>query len=131
MIEIRRILALVGIIVITAAFVTRDRAPAGERHLRLLKSEPAADATLDAPPGSVELWFSEAPEVKVTTIRLTAAGTTHKLEKVVADPEDGKHIVATVDSTGAAGAWVVSWRTMSKDGHVVNGEIAFRVREVH
>jgi methionine-rich copper-binding protein CopC len=87
MIELRRILAFVGMIVIVAAFVSRDRSPA-ERHLRLLKSEPAADALLDAPPNSVELWFSEAPEVKVTTIQLTAAGATRKLQKVAADPEE-------------------------------------------
>jgi methionine-rich copper-binding protein CopC len=70
-------------------------------------------------------------EVRVTTIQVTAAGTTRKLEKVDADPEDGKHVIASVDSIRTTGAWSVSWRTMSKDGHVVSGEIPFRVRSAN
>jgi methionine-rich copper-binding protein CopC len=131
MIELRRILAFAVLFAVTAAFMSGERVPGVERHLRLVKSEPAADAMLDAAPAVIELWFSESPEVRVTTIQVTTAGTMRKLEKVAADPEDGKHVIASVDSIGTTGAWAVTWRTMSKDGHVVSGEIPFRVRSAN
>lgn len=128
----RRIFVFAALIAVAAAFVsienvTPDEVTLADRHLRLLKSEPAADTVVAAPPGEIHLWFSEEPAVRVTTIQVTVAGETSKLETVTADAEDGKHIIAAVDTAGPSGRWTVAWRTMSRDGHVVSGEIAFRV----
>lgn len=114
---------------LVAAVLVGGYAVAGELHLRLLKSEPANEAVLSTVPPTIELWFSEQPEVKVTTIQLRKpSGETTRLEKVEADAEDATHIIASVDSIAISGAYSVAWRTMSKDGHVVNGEIAFEVK---
>jgi methionine-rich copper-binding protein CopC len=124
----RRLMVSTGLAVV-AAILMGGYAVAGERHLRLLKSEPANEAVIDAAPAAIELWFSEPPEVKVTTIHLRQpSGQTTRLEKVAADAEDATHIIAPVDSVTAAGAYSITWRTMSKDGHVVNGEIGFEVK---
>jgi methionine-rich copper-binding protein CopC len=128
----RPIFVLAALIAVAAAFVSienvkPDEVTLADRHLRLLKSEPAADTVVAAPPGEIHLWFSEEPAVRVTTVQVTVAGQTRRLEKVTADAEDGKHIIAAVDTAGPPGAWTVAWRTMSRDGHVVSGEVAFRV----
>ena len=128
----RRIFVFAALIALAAAFVSvenvaPDEVRLSDRHLRLLKSEPAADTVVAAPPGEIHLWFSEEPAVRVTTIQVTVAGQTRRLEKVTADAEDGKHIIAAVDTVGPPGTWTVAWRTMSRDGHVVSGEVAFRV----
>lgn len=128
----RRSSVLFLLLAASAAFVSTARAVSGERHLHLLKSTPADGSTLDVPPAAIDLWFSEAPEVKVTTVQLAGAtGKVIKLEDVTADAEDDTHVIAAVDSAVTAGAWKVTWRTMSDDGHVVNGAIEFTVRSAH
>jgi len=126
----RRMIILLGLFAITAAATVRTGAVAGpERHLRLLKSEPAEGATLEAAPESIQLWFSEAPEVKVMTIRLKdPAGQSRKLEGITVDERDPRHVVVAVGSMAVSGAYSFEWRTMSDDGHVVNGEVAFRLK---
>ena len=41
-----------------------------QAHARLLKSKPAADATLSASPPAIVLWFNEAPEIDFSTIKV-------------------------------------------------------------
>jgi methionine-rich copper-binding protein CopC len=131
MITMRRI-AVFAVLIAAAAFVPAESEATAERHLRLLKSEPAAEAMLDAAPKAIHLWFSEAPEARVTTVRVTAPGSEpRKIENVSVDSEDATHIIAEADSLAGPGAYTIAWRTMSRDGHVVSGEVAFEVRPQH
>ncbi len=128
MIELRRLAAVVVLIGLTTASASSDDGPAGDRHLRLLKSEPAEGAVLDTPPANVQLWFSEPPEARVTTIRLVLpGGEARRLQNITVDAEDDSHIIAAADTTLGPGAYRITWRTMSGDGHVVNGEVGYEV----
>ena len=59
-------------------------------HARLVRSTPAANATLTSLPTSLSLWFSEKPEVKFTVITLTdSAGAVVALGPVASAESNG------------------------------------------
>jgi len=128
MVSMRRLSVLFVLAMILSAFKFAGDGP-DARHLHLLRSEPAADTVVNAMPTAVNLWFSEPPEVKVTTVKLTMpGGETVALARVTADEEDASHVVAAVEAGAGPGAYKVEWRTMSRDGHVVNGDLSFHVQ---
>jgi len=97
-------------------------------HLRLVSSDPAADATLSAPPATLRLTFSEAPELAVTTVRLRGPGDRAiALGRLQRAPRDRATLVATPRAALAHGRYTVTWRTMSQDGHPIHGTFAFTV----
>ena len=123
-------LPLVALLVALASATVATRALA-MRHLRLLRSSPAASAVLTVSPEAVRLWLSEAPELKLTKISLTdAKGNAIKVGPVARDSVKGKGVVAKIPARLPSGGYKVSWRTMSKDGHVVKGDFGFRVDAV-
>ena len=95
-------------------------------HLHLLKSTPAANTTIAASPDSIRLWFSQAPELKVTTVKVTGPGSAAVPLAPLATG-DSSLIVAPVKAKMAAGSYTVVWRTMAKDGHVASGSFAFSI----
>jgi hypothetical protein len=98
-------------------------APTAE-HLRLLRSDPAADSTVAAP-AQVTLWFSGRPTLAVSSIRLWHADTAVTLGAVRALPDSA--LMADVPSTLGHGTYQVRWRTASSDGHPISGTFDFTV----
>lgn len=98
----------------------------GRRHLHLVRSDPAAGDTLRAAPAAVRLWFSQAPELAITTIHLNAAtGTAVALAAVTRDTAVDAPVTAALRAPAPAGAYVVSWRTTARDGHPASGRYQF------
>jgi copper transport protein len=101
-------------------------ATATARHLHLERSEPKANDTVASAPAAVRLWFSEQPELAVTTIRLTATGGTPvSLAPLTRDTGATAPVVAPLRAHPAAGAYTVFWRSTARDGHVSNGQFQF------
>ena len=99
------------------------------RHLRLLRSSPAADSVLTATPAAISLWFSEPTNPAVSSISLQAVGGGMvPLGKLSRAAGTDAPLTATLPPALAPGAYSVSWKTMSKDGHVVNGTFGFSIR---
>ncbi|HSE28536.1 MAG TPA: copper resistance CopC family protein [Gemmatimonadales bacterium] len=97
------------------------------RHLRLVKSAPAADEVLAASPTAITLWFSQAPTLRLTRITLLdAAGAKLPLGAVKAGPEENT-AMADLSQPISTGSYTISWVSGSPDGHVVRGKIAFSV----
>ena len=97
-------------------------------HLQLDRSQPAADTTL-ASPSEVRLWFSQVPQASATSLRLVRDGEpVAALGDIAQDPDDGKVFAAPIRGTLPPGPYMVSWRTMAADGHVVRGEFTFTVQ---
>lgn len=98
-------------------------------HLRLLRSEPAANARLAAAPTQVKLWFSQRAELAVTSIKLRSGSGATAVERVLAPlsraSANDAPITANVGAALAPGHFEVVWRTMARDGHVLNGVIPF------
>lgn len=101
------------------------RAEAAAFHLHLLRSSPAADSTVVSPP-AVQLWFTESPQLAVTSVRMTGPGDRAvRLGRVRAGAEHS--VIASVQGRLAPGRYTIAWRTMSRDGHPMRGTIPFTV----
>jgi copper transport protein len=97
-------------------------------HAHLVRSRPAADTTVSAPPAIVELWFSEAPEIAVTRVMLVdARGTAIPVGPVARDAADRLAVVLPINAALTAGRYTVRWRTAGVDGHPTHGEFGFTV----
>ena len=97
-------------------------------HLHLLKSLPPASATVDAVPDSIRLWFSQRPELAVTSVKVTGPGETTVGLAPLAQGDSAVVIAPVKAKAAMPGSYSVAWRTMSKDGHVVRGMFSFRVQ---
>ena len=104
-------------------------APAQAReafHLRLVSSDPAPNGTVAGSPAAIHLTFTEAPELRVTSVRLAdARGAAVALGALRA--ERGPTVSAAVRRPLIPGVYYVRWRTMSHDGHVMRGSVRFVV----
>lgn len=97
-------------------------------HASLVKSVPAANARLQDPPSSVQLWFSEAVEARSSRIAVFDGSRQRgDRRKVAALPGDPKSIRADLE-TLAPGSYSVAWQVMSAvDSHVSAGSFQFSV----
>lgn len=101
-------------------------AHAGRRHLHLERSEPAANDTVASAPAALRLWFSEQPELAVTTIRVSATGgSAIALAPLTRDTGATAPVVAPLRAHPGPGAYTVWWRSTARDGHVSTGQFQF------
>ncbi len=104
-------------------------APAANRsvlHATLLSSTPAANSHLSTAPETIRLVFSEEIVPEMSRISLVGADGTTVLLTVTTDPHDVHTLVGKVGAI-ASGAYTVSWRILSADGHPVDGKFAFSI----
>ena len=130
-----RVLLAVGCGVILALLAfspvgpAADLLPVASAHAVLVRSDPAANAILDAPPSHVVLWFSE--DINPLTSRAVVVNTANQevdnKDAHVSD-DDSKQMVVTLPLL-KAGTYVVVWRTQSADdGHIASGSFIFRIK---
>jgi len=123
-VTIRRTPAVMATLVLGLAVLAA--APAAKKHTHLERSEPGKDSTITVAPTAIKLWFSEPVQIRVTTVRITGADST-ALVLSPARMGTGAHAPVILDISGqvAPGRYGVAWRTMSRDGHAVNGTFSF------
>lgn len=98
-------------------------------HLALETSSPQADETVTASPETVTLWFTEAPQMAGTSVRLLPeSGTPFDLAAATAAEDDSTIVVLDVSETLADGDYRVMWRAMARDGHTIRGDFGFTVQ---
>ncbi|MCY4653210.1 MAG: copper resistance protein CopC, partial [Dehalococcoidia bacterium] len=101
-----------------------------EAHANLVRSEPAANSTLDASPDRITIWFTEPMEAGFSEIQvLNSSGARVDGENSAVDAND-----LTVMSVGLPslpdGTYTVAWRNLSTiDGHSLRGSFIFSVGE--
>ncbi len=120
--------ALLALVIVGAPLA----AGAAMLHLKLSRSEPSANAVLTAPPTQIKLWFTQKPELSVTSIKVKSGTGASAVERALAPlaraEATNAPITASVGAALAPGHYEVVWRTMARDGHVLNGVIPFDVR---
>ncbi|MCC7358496.1 MAG: copper resistance protein CopC [Anaerolineales bacterium] len=101
-----------------------------QAHAILLRSNPAANADLTAPPAFIDLWFTEALETDFSTARLvdtTGAQVDASAGAPVFDAADPTHLSLPVGRL-EPGVYTVVWQTLSQvDGHEWYGSFPFTV----
>ena len=94
-------------------------------HLRLVKASPNDGEVVTVPTHQIQLWFSQEPEVSLTTISLLRPDSSGvPIGKVTGG--DSLSVKATIPAALPAGTYIVRWRTLSKDGHAVRGSYLFQ-----
>lgn len=126
-----QLLALAALVV-AQVFLAGPRAALA--HARLVRSTPANQATVAAPPERVELWFSERLEGRFNSVEVVrAAEVTLRPRTNLArgaptvDRDDRTRMTVPVQKPGP-GDYVVEWRVLSRDGHSAAGRFTFRVQ---
>lgn len=94
-------------------------------HMKIEKSEPAANAVLAKPAPHVQVFFTEAPDLKVSKLDMKGPSAATKLVSLhVMD----KSLMAMVEGDMPDGAYTVSWQAAGKDGHIQKGDFTFTVK---
>lgn len=94
-------------------------------HTQLSGSEPADTAEVSSP-SEIVLEFSA--DVRLTSVDIrTVSGEAQKLGQI---PQNtGRRFVIPIESSLAPGEYLVAWRSIGADTHVVAGEFRFTVAE--
>lgn len=125
----RRLSLFVAVLLVLApaavAPLARAATHAPALHLQLERSSPAADASLESAPAEIRLWFSERPELAVSMIRVEGPAGAVKTGELAAGDDNDLSVTLPADLT--AGAYTVTWRTSSGDGHPIRGNFGFTV----
>ena len=95
-------------------------------HLKLERSNPAANTTLEAAPAQLQLWFSEEPLLVMTSITLTGPQGAVKLDKARAGV--GRSLIVPIATPLDPGAYKIAWKTAGDDGHTLQGTVDFSVK---
>lgn len=107
---------------LTAAVLVFQAAFA-QAHTQLKEAVPAQGSTVKTAPEHIMLTFS-AP-VRVTAMAIQKEGEQEqKLSPL--PPAAAAHVMAPAPKL-SPGAYVVSWRVVSADNHVMSGKLHFRV----
>ena len=112
--------SVLALLLVGALAVATDAAA----HTKLASSVPAEGVVAPAPVKEIVLEF--AGDVRLTAVALNDAAGQKKAIADVPTNVAAKFSVAVRDEL-APGAYVVTWRAVGADTHVVSGEIHFTV----
>lgn len=94
-----------------------------QAHARLESSTPADGSTLNAAPAALEMTFSEP--ARLTALWIQRAEEPRQALKSLPASTDRTLRVAL--PTLAPGAYNVTWRAVSADGHIASGTVRFTI----
>ena len=98
-------------------------------HAYLVKSVPAQRAVLFRAPAKIQLWFNERLEPRYSSFTVSdAEGKTVDIGKAEVSGADPKQLSASV-KTLSAGRYLIKYRVLSVDGHVVQDQLPFTVKQ--
>ena len=102
-------------------------APPAGAHAFLDHASPAVGSTVHAPPSQVKLWFTQKLEPAFSAAQVSDS-TGKRVDRADARVDDGDPTVLMVSVPQLApGRYRVSWRVLSVDTHVTEGDYSFDV----
>ena len=98
------------------------------RHIVLDKSEPADGESVEGEVTEIRLFFSDAPLMRGASVRvMTSSRSLQRSTPPTPDPDDPKQVSVQMTPALPAGSYVVQWRCIADDGHVMRGDFRFEV----
>lgn len=94
-------------------------------HTHLEKTLPTDGATLSSAPGELTFQFSEPTRLTATTLQ--KQGETQGVALKSAAATSMKNVAVTLPSPLTPGTYVVSWRALGADNHVMSGKFRFTI----
>ncbi len=98
-------------------------------HALLLGTSPAAGARVPHAPATVVLTFDEAVVVPPGAVRVLDGSGANVAQGAAFHPDGVGARVAVRSARLQPGRYVVAWRVVSDDGHIVSGAFAFGIGE--
>ena len=87
----------------------------------------ASDTTVPAV-SEIRLYFTGAPLMRGASVRVVTSGRQlMRSTPPAADTEDPKQVYVHMDPPLPPGTYVVQWRCIADDGHVMRGDFTFEV----
>lgn len=99
----------------------------GMFHNHLVKSTPGAGETLTSSPADVRLLFNERPEIPFTSVTILRADSTKIVTIKAIGTADSMEVAAPLPAPLPPGAYLITWRTASRDGHAIRGTYGFSI----
>jgi methionine-rich copper-binding protein CopC len=96
--------------------------PAGA-HAHLQKSTPAEGSVLTSSPSTLEMTFSEAARLTALSIQKDQ----EPRQAIKSLPSAAEQTVHVALPQLSPGAYMVNWRVVSADGHVMSGVLHFTI----
>lgn len=115
-----------GLVAIGAAATLLAGSPAFA-HTELVRSNPAANATVRTSPRTITLTFNERVVPAFSKFELTMPAHRMNVPVRTTVSRDGKRIIGTVGSRLMKGTYKITWTAAGADGHRMTGEVAFKV----
>jgi len=126
--RLRVALATLASVLLLVASVPTAALPHLAPHITLDASFPEDEEAVDGEVTEVRLFFSDAPLMRGASIRVV--DSSRKLIRSsppVADADDPKQLSVQLPSALPGGTYVVQWRCIADDGHVMRGSFTFDV----
>jgi methionine-rich copper-binding protein CopC len=102
--------------------------PAFFEHITMDRSIPGDGEKVPGPITEVRLFFSGAPLLRGASVRIVnSARSLMRSSPPAAEATDDKQLFVKIDPGLPAGAYVVQWRCIADDGHVMRGDFTFEV----
>ena len=98
-----------------------------EGHAFLQRAEPSVGSTVQKSPGAVRIWFTENIEPAFSAIKVFDATQKQIDEKDTHSDARNRTLLKVSLPSLRPGTYKVIWHVTSVDGHVTNGDFAFRV----
>jgi methionine-rich copper-binding protein CopC len=97
-------------------------------HITMDRSVPADAEKVAGHVSEIRLFFSGAPLMRGASVRIVnSARSLMRSSPPAADAADDKQLFVTIDPPLPPGAYVVQWRCIADDGHVMRGDFTFEV----
>jgi methionine-rich copper-binding protein CopC len=97
-------------------------------HIVLDKSSPADGEAVSGDVTEIRLFFSGAPLMRGASVRVVTSGRSLMRSTPPApDPEDPTQVAVQMSPALPPGTYVVQWRCIADDGHVMRGDFTFEV----
>ncbi len=101
---------------------------AAAAHSRLVKSDPAARAVVDAAPKEMKMWFNEKVEPAFAKIWVEQAQGSKIPLTSRGDSSDQKLLIVTLPGNLPAGPVKIGYHILSVDGHTIDDKLTFTVK---
>lgn len=103
-------------------------ASAGARgHALLVRREPRAGSTVPTAPAAMRLWFSERLEPAFSRLRVVGERGEHADRGDATLDHDNRVRISASRPPLSPGRYTVTWRAVSVDTHVTEGDFTSRV----
>jgi methionine-rich copper-binding protein CopC len=96
-------------------------------HAFLDHAVPAVGATISAPPGGLDLTFTESVVVALSNVRIASSGKAVAAVKATGDGKQSDTLHVHLGAKLVPGTYVVTWHVVAVDTHSTSGSYKFTV----